>query len=157
MKILLVDDEPEILEILREFLELKEHDVTTASNGKQALDLVLASDDFDLVFSDIKMPEMDGLTFLEKVRNNSVTVPVILISGQGDLETNRSRCVRVAPGHRNRQDRCRCASVGHKIHKFMNCIQSVDGLILFTSLFASLSFRQNITLAIEKWELIDYA
>ena len=88
MNILLVDDEPDILEILREFLELRTHTVTTASNGKEALDLVLAQDDFDLVFSDIKMPEMDGLTFLEKVRNNNLNIPVILISGQGDLESS---------------------------------------------------------------------
>jgi len=60
----------------------------TASNGKQALDLVLADHEFDLVFSDIKMPEMDGLTFLEKIRHYDISVPVILISGQGDLESS---------------------------------------------------------------------
>jgi YesN/AraC family two-component response regulator len=88
LKVLLVDDEPEILEILKEFLELKKHTVTTASNGKQALDLVLADNDFDIAFSDIKMPEMDGLTFLEKVRGNNYNLPVVLISGQGDLESS---------------------------------------------------------------------
>ncbi len=88
MNILLVDDEPDILEILREFLELKQHDVTTATNGKQALDVVLSRDDLDLVFSDIKMPDMDGLTFLERVRDNNLNIPVILISGQGDLESS---------------------------------------------------------------------
>jgi CheY-like chemotaxis protein len=88
VKVLLVDDEPEILEILKEFLELKNHTVTTAPNGKQALDLVLADNDFDIAFSDIKMPEMDGLTFLEKVRSNDINLPVILVSGQGDLESS---------------------------------------------------------------------
>lgn len=88
MNVLLVDDEPEILEILKEFLEIKNHTVTTAVNGKQALDLVLADNDFDIAFSDIKMPEMDGLTFLEKVRSNDLNLPVILISGQGDLESS---------------------------------------------------------------------
>lgn len=88
MKVLLVDDEPEILDILGEFLEIKSHEVVKAANGKEALDLVLAQDDFDLVFSDIKMPEMDGLTFLEKVRNNDLNIPVILITGQGDLESS---------------------------------------------------------------------
>lgn len=88
MNVLLVDDEPEILEILKEFLELKNHTVTTAPNGKQALDLVLADNDFDIAFSDIKMPQMDGLTFLEKVRSNNINLPVILISGQGDLESS---------------------------------------------------------------------
>ena len=88
MKVLLVDDEPEILEILKEFLVLKKHTVTTASNGKQALDLVLADNDFDIAFSDIKMPEMDGLTFFEKVRGKNFNLPVVLISGQGDLESS---------------------------------------------------------------------
>ena len=88
MNILLVDDDADILAILKEFLELQSHQVTTAFNGKQALDLVLAENEFDLVFSDIKMPEMDGLTFLEKLRNNELDIPVILISGQGDLESS---------------------------------------------------------------------
>lgn len=88
MKILLVDDEPEILEILSEFLRIREHTVTTAGNGKQALELVLGDNEYDLVLSDIKMPEMDGLTFLEKVRNADINLPAILISGQGDLESS---------------------------------------------------------------------
>lgn len=88
MKILLVDDEPEILEVIQEFLELKGHTIETAGNGKSALDMVLGHDDFDLVFSDIKMPEMDGLTLLEKIRGNQIDVPVILISGQGDLNSS---------------------------------------------------------------------
>jgi YesN/AraC family two-component response regulator len=85
MKILLVDDEPEILEVIAEFLELKGHVVETASNGKSGLDMVLGHNDFDLVFSDIGMPEMDGLTLLEKIRSNAIDTPVILISGQGDV------------------------------------------------------------------------
>lgn len=88
MNVLLVDDEPEILEILTDFLELKNHTVTTAANGREALELVLAENSFDIAFSDIKMPEMDGLTFLEKIRSNEVQLPVILVSGQGDLESS---------------------------------------------------------------------
>lgn len=88
MNILLVDDDPEILAILKEFLEMKNHNVFTAANGKAALELVLATNSYDVVFSDIKMPEMDGLSLLEKMRNNDVETPVILISGQGDLESS---------------------------------------------------------------------
>jgi len=88
VNVLLIDDEPEILEILKEFLEFKNHTVTTAPNGKQALELVLADNDFDIAFSDITMPKMDGLTFLEKVRSNNLSLPVILISGQADLESS---------------------------------------------------------------------
>ncbi len=88
MNILLVDDDPSILSILKDFLEMKNHEVVTAVNGRRALDLVLAENNFDVVFSDIKMPEMDGLSLLEKMRNNNVQLPVILISGQGDLESS---------------------------------------------------------------------
>jgi YesN/AraC family two-component response regulator len=88
MNILLVDDDPDILKIFTEFFEMKKHTVSTANNGKAALDLVLAANSFDVVFSDIKMPEMDGLSFLEKMRNNDFHIPVILISGQGDLESS---------------------------------------------------------------------
>ena len=67
---------------------MKNHTVSTATNGKCALELVLAANNFDVVFSDVKMPQMDGLSLLEKMRNNNVHIPVILISGQGDLETS---------------------------------------------------------------------
>ena len=49
MNVLLIDDEPEIPEILKEFLELKNHTVTTASNGKKVLDAVLADNDLILL------------------------------------------------------------------------------------------------------------
>jgi len=88
MNILLVDDDPSILELFKEFFEIKGHTVSTAVNGKDALGHVLTSNNFDVVFSDIKMPEMDGLQFLEKMRSNDVHIPVILISGQGDLESS---------------------------------------------------------------------
>lgn len=88
MNVLLIDDEPEIPEILKEFLELKNHTVTTASNGKKVLDAVLADNDFDIAFSDIMMPKMNGLTFLDKVRSNNLNLPVILISDQEDLESS---------------------------------------------------------------------
>jgi two-component system, NtrC family, nitrogen regulation response regulator NtrX len=88
MDTLLVDDDPGVLDILKNFLEMKNHTVSTATNGKCALELVLAANNFDVVFSDVKMPQMDGLSLLEKMRNNNVHIPVILISGQGDLETS---------------------------------------------------------------------
>ena len=94
MKILLVDDEPEILDVIAEFLELKGHAVETASNGKSGLDMVLGHNDFDLVFSDIGMPEMDGLALLEKIRSNEIDTPVILISGQGDV-SNKIRALQL--------------------------------------------------------------
>ena len=92
MRILLVDDEAEILAIISEYLELLGHDITTASNGQEALDLFPKhrelGQEFDLVFTDIKMPVMDGLTFLEKLRLKDDPTSVVLVSGQGDLESS---------------------------------------------------------------------
>lgn len=87
MNVLLVDDEPDILAIVREFLEFEKHTVLTASNGQEALNIALSNPDLDVAFSDLKMPVMDGLAFLEKLRIHENELPVVLVSGQGDLES----------------------------------------------------------------------
>ena len=66
-KILLVDDEPQILTLVSRFLERSGYDVQTAAGGRMALDR-LRSTPFALVLSDLKMPNVDGLALLEEVR-----------------------------------------------------------------------------------------
>ena len=85
MKILCVDDEPEILELLSEFLMLSGKRVGTAVNGRQALDLFIADPDgFQAIITDAKMPEMGGLELLRALREQRYEVPVVLASGQND-------------------------------------------------------------------------
>ncbi len=84
-KILIIDDEAPIRRVLRDILENENYQVDDASNGMEALQLI-KEHDFDAVFCDIKMPEMDGIEVLEAIRKES-DMPVIMLSGHGTIET----------------------------------------------------------------------
>ena len=79
--ILVVDDDRDICEALKIYLAPAGHDVLTAYNGKEALE-VLAKEQVDLVLMDIMMPQMDGWETLREIRNNEKTkyLPVIMIT-----------------------------------------------------------------------------
>lgn len=80
MHVLLVEDSPEVSLSVREILSSAGHDVDDASNGKEALDKI-DQGNFDLVVSDIWMPEMDGIALLKEIRSAGNDVPVVVISG----------------------------------------------------------------------------
>lgn len=80
--ILLIDDEPAILEAVREILEMEGHAVFTASDGKQGMRLY-NSHPFDLVITDILMPEQEGLETIRQLRSSSPTLKILAISGGG--------------------------------------------------------------------------
>ena len=86
MKILVIDDERSIRNTLKEILEYENYKVETIESGKQALKLI-EKNDFDLVFCDIKMPEMDGIEVLKEIEKLKPEIPVIMISGHGNIET----------------------------------------------------------------------
>ena len=85
-KILVIDDERSIRNTMKDILEFEKHKVVLAENGKNGLETAL-NEDFDLIFSDIKMPEMDGIELLEQFQEKELDVPVIMISGHGNIET----------------------------------------------------------------------
>jgi len=85
-KILIIDDERSIRNTLKDILEFEKHQITLAENGKQALDVV-QSQVFDLIFSDIKMPEMDGIELLGHLIEREIEAPIIMISGHGNIDT----------------------------------------------------------------------
>lgn len=85
-KILIVDDERSIRNTLKDILEFENHQITLAENGKQGLETA-QNGSFDLIFSDIKMPEMDGIELLEQLIISETEAPVIMISGHGNIET----------------------------------------------------------------------
>ena len=85
-KILIVDDEQSIRRALREILEFEEFEVDEAENGKVALEKA-KSEVYDIIFCDIKMPEIDGMEVLDELQRLKVESPVIMISGHGNIDT----------------------------------------------------------------------
>jgi DNA-binding NtrC family response regulator len=86
MQVLLIDDERAIRRALREILEFEGCVVEEAENGTQALEKLKAHT-YELIFSDIKMPQMDGLELLDQILALGIETPVIMISGNGTVET----------------------------------------------------------------------
>ncbi len=91
-RLLVVDDEAEIRDMLSRHFRMLDYDVLTASDGTDALD-VLAENRIDVVISDIKMPEMDGTTLLKKIKTQYPMIRVIMITGYVTLE-NALACMR---------------------------------------------------------------
>ena len=90
-KILVIDDERAIRNTLKEILEFEGYTVEVAENGRAGLDMALANK-YDLIYTDIKMPEMDGMEVLQVYRKTmqeqgAEAVPVVMISGHGTVET----------------------------------------------------------------------
>lgn len=83
--ILLVDDEPDIRDILRMALEDGGHEVLLAENGQQALDLFLEKQP-PIVITDIKMPLLDGIELLQQIKRTSPETEVVMITGHGDMD-----------------------------------------------------------------------
>ena len=84
-KILIIDDESDILNMLERILLLEDYRVSTALSGKQAISM-LSEENFDLVITDIRMPEMDGLEVIEKVNAYDELIEIIVLSGYATLE-----------------------------------------------------------------------
>ncbi|MED3646782.1 response regulator transcription factor [Halalkalibacterium halodurans] len=85
-KILVVDDEGRIRNLLKMYLEREAYDVEEASDGKEALEKALAFD-YDVILLDLMMPEMDGIEVCQKLRKQKAT-PIIMLTAKGE-EANR--------------------------------------------------------------------
>ena len=84
-KILIIDDEKAIRNTLREILEYEGYQVEEAGNGEEGIQRIEA-EDFDVVLCDVKMPKMDGMAVLSKVKEIDEDLPVVMISGHGNVE-----------------------------------------------------------------------
>jgi adenylate cyclase len=92
-KILVVDDEPD-LEVLikqrfRKQIRDRQYEFVFAINGSDALDKIRESEDLDIVLSDINMPEMDGLTLLDKMGQLNPILKAVIVSAYGDMDNIR--------------------------------------------------------------------
>jgi len=83
--LLLVDDDPNTLASLSRAFRIAGHEVTVCDNVTRAVEL-LRSEAFDLVFSDVVMPGKTGLDLLEEIKNGGIKTPIVMISGQANIE-----------------------------------------------------------------------
>ena len=86
-KLLLIDDDPNLILLVKDYLEFRGYKVITAANGREALD-TLEHEIPDMIICDVMMPEMDGYTFVEKVREEQRTnsIPVLFLSAKGQSQ-----------------------------------------------------------------------
>jgi DNA-binding NtrC family response regulator len=85
-KILLVDDEPDMLKLLSMIIQEKtSHEVTTTNNPIEALEIAKKGG-FDLVIADLKMPGLDGIELLDAIKKVDEDIPVIIITAYGTVE-----------------------------------------------------------------------
>ena len=85
-KVLVIDDERSIRNSLKEILEYEGHTVHDAADGIEGISKA-GGNKYDIILCDIKMPKMDGLEVLEKLQEIVPDVPVVMISGHGNIET----------------------------------------------------------------------
>lgn len=86
-QLLLVDDDPNLILLVKDYLEFRGFKVITAENGQEALS-TLESQTPDMIICDVMMPEMDGYSFVQKVRENAETswIPILFLSAKGQSQ-----------------------------------------------------------------------
>jgi DNA-binding response OmpR family regulator len=86
--ILVVDDESDVRDLLRKFLTRRGYEVRTAGDGEAAIEAIRETHP-DIVLLDIRLPKLDGLSVLQRLRDESDNVAVITMSGNADEDTAR--------------------------------------------------------------------
>ena len=83
-RLLLIDDEPDLILLVKDYLEFRGYEVITAENGREALE-VLEQEIPDMIICDVMMPEMDGYAFVNQVRQEERTswIPILFLSAKG--------------------------------------------------------------------------
>lgn len=87
-KILAVDDSEPMRKLVRFVLGAEGHEVTTASNGAEAL-AYMQSDSFDLVVTDVNMPIMDGAELISQIRENHSELPILVLTTEREQQLHR--------------------------------------------------------------------
>ncbi len=86
MKILIVDDEPDSLKVLKDIIEKKGYTTLAFQSPVQALNKI-KTEEVDLILTDLKMPEMDGIQFLYQVKANHPLIPIIVLTGYASIDS----------------------------------------------------------------------
>ena len=86
--ILFVDDDPNMQKMVELFMRKSKHKLSCAKNGRSALKY-MENNNFDLVITDIQMPELDGLALIDEIRKINTDVPIVIISAFGQESMSR--------------------------------------------------------------------
>lgn len=86
MRVLFLEDEPVIQDVLAEYMRIKNYDVVTVSDGEAAI-AILAREDFDIAVLDIMVPKKNGLFVLEYIKNQGIDLPCIMLTALEDEQT----------------------------------------------------------------------
>jgi len=97
-RILVVDDQESMRDMLADLLDMMGHQTRTASGGAEALE-TLREGPIDLVITDLNMPEMDGMELTKRIKASSPELPVIVITGYGTFHTERQVLASGADGY----------------------------------------------------------
>lgn len=86
-RLLLIDDDPNLILLVKDYLEFRGYEVITAENGREALE-VLEQETPDMIICDVMMPEMDGYSLVRHVREDSRTswIPILFLSAKGQSQ-----------------------------------------------------------------------
>ena len=84
--ILFVDDDREFRKTMKKIFERRGYDFYGAADGTEALEL-LSEKTFDLIISDLRMPNLDGLGLMEEIRRKSIDLPIIFLTAYGEIES----------------------------------------------------------------------
>jgi DNA-binding response OmpR family regulator len=87
VRMLIVEDDPQVSEALEDYFESEDYEVTLASDGVTALNLMRESSDFDIVLLDVMLPRKNGFEVLEESQRLGVHAPVLMMSGRGGQES----------------------------------------------------------------------
>lgn len=86
MKLLFVEDEDDLIEIISDTLDKLDTNYLTAKNGEEALELVEKNPDLSMIITDINMPVMNGLEMIEELKQKNIDLPIIVMSAHTELE-----------------------------------------------------------------------
>lgn len=86
LKLLFVEDEKDLITIISDTLKKLQANFVTASNGKEALDVLAQNSDVDIIITDINMPVMNGLELIAEIRKTDKEIPILIMSAHTENE-----------------------------------------------------------------------
>ncbi|NVJ53152.1 MAG: response regulator [Campylobacteraceae bacterium] len=86
LKLLFVEDEEDLIEIISDTLDKLDTNYLTAKNGEEALKIIEENPDLSMVITDINMPVMNGLEMIEELKKKDINLPIIVMSAHTEIE-----------------------------------------------------------------------